>query len=83
MPGVGWLPAAVQRHRDVRGVGGWQIGLYTILASPIVYGKYCNTQYKIVVGVEHDINMILRNSVGDEGGGVGCSIKGGVGDYIN
>ena len=24
MPGVGWLPAAVQWYRDVRGVGGWQ-----------------------------------------------------------
>ena len=24
VPGVGWLPAAVQRYRDVRGVGGWQ-----------------------------------------------------------
>jgi len=24
VPGVGWLPAAVQRHRNVRGVGGWQ-----------------------------------------------------------
>ena len=24
VPGVGWLPAAVQRHRDARGVGGWQ-----------------------------------------------------------
>jgi len=24
VPGVGWLPAAAQRHRDVRGVGGWQ-----------------------------------------------------------
>jgi len=24
VPGVGWLPAAVQPHCDVRGVGGWQ-----------------------------------------------------------
>ena len=25
LPGVGWLPAAIQLHSGARGVGGWQI----------------------------------------------------------
>jgi len=48
-----------------------QVGLYTILPFPILHGIYGNT------GWPGD-NTILRNRVGDEGGGVECPNKGGV-----
>jgi len=47
------------------------IGLYTILPLPTVYGMYRNKGWS-------GGTTVLRNSVGDEGGGVGCPHKGGV-----
>jgi len=45
--------------------GAWELGRYTILPLPICYGLYCN-------------KVILRNSVGDEGGDSDAQTKGGV-----
>jgi len=50
---------------------GLHIGLFTILPLPILYGVYCNKGGS-------GGNNLLRNSVGDEVGGVGCLNRRGV-----
>ena len=52
---AGSLPSVARGRR--------RICLYTILPLSILYGMYCNTEWS-------GGNTILRNSVGDEGGGV-------------
>ena len=54
--------ALYQYRREPCTNTGLSFGLYTIFPSPILYGMYCNTGWS-------GENTILRNSMGDEGGG--------------
>jgi len=60
-----------ERLRDRKRRAMSRLCLHRILPLPILYEMYCNKGWS-------GGNTVLRNSVGDEGGGVGCQNKGGV-----